>query len=202
MTKLNRRLPDKAGIMLRDYEVGPDMLALNDRQRAFVFHLVEDGGRDAYRAAAKAGYQGDPETLRVTASRLAHDERIGRAMVEEAKRRVHASVVLAVSELHNIVADPTTSKAIKVRAIEAVLNRAGMGSSQTHLVKHEVTVTDEEKIKNIRNMADRLGLDPTKLLGSYGITLDGEAIHDDVEAHVLSLTDDSAEVTIEPEEEW
>ena len=79
--------PPRQEIALRDYEVGPDMLALTDRQRAFVFHLVDQGGMDHHRAASKAGYKGDTETLRVTGWRLAHDERIGLAMIEEAERQ-------------------------------------------------------------------------------------------------------------------
>lgn len=150
------------------------MLALNDRQRAFVYHLVDQGGSNYTRAASKAGYEGDVATLQVQGSRLAHDERIAAAMVEEARRRLHATALLAASELHKIVEDETTSKTIKLRAIQMVLNRTGLGSSQTHLVKHEVTVTDQEKIANIQEMASKLGLDPAKLLGSYGITIDAD----------------------------
>src|ERR1700683_3714031 len=87
----NALVIQKAGgqLILRDAELGPDMLALNARQRAFVFHLVEQGGDGYARAAALAGYTGSDETLRVQGSRLAHDERVSRAMLEEARRRIH-----------------------------------------------------------------------------------------------------------------
>lgn len=150
------------------------MLALNERQRAFVFHLVDQGGANFTRAASKAGYEGDVATLQVQGSRLAHDERISEAMVEEARRRLHASSLLAVSELHKIIEDPETSRAVRLRAIQMNLNRVGLASSQTHLVKHQVTVTDADKIANIQEMARKLGMDPAKLLGSYGITIDAD----------------------------
>ena len=59
----NALVIQKAGgqLMLRDAELGPDMLALNARQRAFVFHLVEQGGSNYARAAALAGYSGTDE---------------------------------------------------------------------------------------------------------------------------------------------
>jgi phage terminase small subunit len=194
--------PPRQEIALRDYEVGPDMLALTDRQRAFVFHLVDQGGLDHHRAASKAGYKGDTETLRVTGWRLAHDERIGLAMIEEARRRLHATAILAASELHKILEDPTTSKMLKLRGIQMVLNRTGLGSSQTHVVKHEVTVTDEQKIADIQAMAEKLGLDPTKLLGSYGITIEGtaEPALTNGQSAVAGLTS-GRELTIVPDDE-
>jgi phage terminase small subunit len=194
--------PPRQEIALRDYEVGPDMLALTDRQRAFVFHLVDQGGMDNHRAASKAGYKGDTETLRVTGWRLAHDERIGLAMIEEARRRLHATAILAASELHKILEDPTTSKMLKLRGIQMVLNRTGLGSSQTHVVKHEVTVTDEQKIADIQAMAEKLGLDPTKLLGSYGITIDHDASALTSGRELTIVPDDEPDEGLEEEETW
>ena len=194
--------PPRQEIALRDYEVGPDMLALTDRQRAFVFHLVDQGGMDHHRAASKAGYKGDTETLRVTGWRLAHDERIGLAMIEEARRRLHATAILAASELHKILEDPMTSKMLKLRGIQMVLNRTGLGSSQTHVVKHEVTVTDEQKIADIQAMAEKLGLDPARLLGSYGITIDHDASALTSGRELTIVPDDEPDEGLEEEETW
>lgn len=185
--------------MLRDAELGPDMLALNARQRAFVFHLVELGGDSPARAAALAGYTGSNEVLRITGTRLAHDERIGRAMAEEAKRRLHSSAILAVSELHKMLNNPNTKDSIKLRVIEAVLNRTGLGTSQTHVVKHEVGPSEDEKLKNIRDMAQRLGLDASKLLGAYGVTIDGE--FEEIRPADTLTPDEIYAITHDPEEE-
>jgi phage terminase small subunit len=186
-----KTLPAARPVKLRDYELGPDMLALTDKQRNFVFHLMEAGGTNFTRAAALAGYTGTADALASHASRLAHDEKIGRAMFEEAKRRLAASAILAVSELHKVLNDPLAKMNIKLRAIQMVLDRVGMGTSQTHVVKHEVTVSEEERLENIRDMAARLNLNADKLLGSYGITIEG------------SLTDDDPlAITHDEDEEW
>ena len=44
-------------------DLGPKMLALNERQRAFVTACLEIGKLDNTRAAALAGYTGDARTL-------------------------------------------------------------------------------------------------------------------------------------------
>ena len=138
----------------------------------------------------------------VTGWRLAHDERIGLAMIEEARRRLHATAILAASELHKILEDPMTSKMLKLRGIQMVLNRTGLGSSQTHVVQHQVTVTDEQKIADIQAMAEKLGLDPTKLLGSYGITIDHDASALTSGRELTIVPDDEPDEGLEEEETW
>lgn len=184
------------GVQLRDAEMGPDMLALNDRQRAFVFHLVEAGGMHPTRAAMKAGYAGSEESIRVQASRMVHDRRIAAAMHEEAKRRLHATTLLAVSELHRIITDESVKTAQKLTAIAMVLNRVGLPANQTHTVEHKHTATDEEQIQNIVVLANQLGLDPGRLLGSAGVTIDGTVTHLTPAQEAEILSDD------ETREDW
>lgn len=188
----NALVIQKAGgqLVLRDAELGPDMLALNSRQRAFVFHLVEQGGSNYERAAALAGYTGSNETLRVQGSRLAHDERVSRAMLEEARRRIHATALLAASELHKVLADPATKSGQRITAAVAVLNRAGMGPSQTHIVERRGP-DQAEQIKNITEMARKLGIDPATFLGTFGVTLEGEPVVDLTPEERLRVTADT-----------
>src|SRR5690349_3017404 len=94
--------------------LGPKMKALNDRQQAFVVALLTQGTRNYAAAARTAGYQGEESgALRVSAHRLAHDERILAALREETERRMQASIGMAAEVLLSIAEDPTHKDRLK-----------------------------------------------------------------------------------------
>lgn len=152
---------------------GPAMAALNDRQKKFVLAMLEFGSLNHTRCALAAGYTGDDKTMRVTAHRLAHDDKVQAAIKEEARRRLNAGSLMAVSRLLQIADDEKTDKKDKLKAIEMILNRTGLPAQTEHKVEVTHVDTDMDAIERVKHLSKRLGLDATKLLGSVGV-IDGE----------------------------
>ena len=151
-----------------DYECGPAMLALNDRQRAFVTAMLDFGGRDNTKAARAAGYEDLPgsSTIRVTAHRLAHDPRIQEAIREEAEKRLKTGAIMAVNTLLDIADDATTEKKDRLKAIEMIMNRTGLhATSEQKVTVTRTDMTGDAMIARITQLAKSQGLDPQKLLG-------------------------------------
>jgi phage terminase small subunit len=178
-----------------DYKLGRAMLALNDRQRAFVVALLETGGANYTKAAMMAGY-GTPSSssasMNVIASRLAHDDRIQAAMLEEAQKRLGANTILCTSTLVNIINGELPGCTVKDRtkAIEILLNRTGLHALSEHKVKVEhSTVDDEEALRKIAFLAKRVGIDPSKLLG-MGVATPAVIEGEFVEVSDNQLTDE------------
>lgn len=153
-------IPDEA-------QLGPAMRALpTDNMRRFVIALLEIGQLNYTKAAALAGYsQESPGALQVTASRLAHDTRILAAIHEESDRRLHAGAAMAVSQLL-LIADAAPKQSDRLKAIEMILNRTGLHAMSEHKVTvNDVSNTDDAMIARIKEIAAKLGLDQSKLLG-------------------------------------
>ncbi|CAB4132135.1 hypothetical protein UFOVP134_40 [uncultured Caudovirales phage] len=152
-----------------DADLGPAMRELNPSQRAFVFAVVECGG-DYTRAAAAAGY-GDKgkdqatyvNTIRAAGSRLSRDKKVIAAMREEAERRLQASALMAVEQLKLMALDPHSKHQYK--AAVALLDRLGMAPIDRKEITVKHRMTDEQLKASIRDFADKMGLDPAKLLG-------------------------------------
>lgn len=160
-------MPNTPSVELPDVgSLGPAMLALpTDNMRAFVCALMEAGDNNHKRAAIAAGYQGNDNTLQVTAHRLAHDDRVLAAMHEESVRRLNTGKVMAVSTLLTLVRD-AQKDSDKLKAIEMVLNRVGMhGQSEHKVTVNDVSRTDAAMIDRIKQLAAKMGLDADKLLG-------------------------------------
>lgn len=162
-----------------DYDCGPAMKKLNERQQAFVVAMLEFGGRNHTKAARAAGYDGSDEVVRVTAHRLAHDTKIQEAIIEEGQKRMIAGGFLAINTLLDICDDITTEKKDRIKAATEILNRIGLHAKTEH--KLAVTHKDEtsaEMIKEIQLLSERLGIDPQKLLGNSA-TVDVEFVEVD-----------------------
>lgn len=155
-------------------QLGPAMKALpTDRMRAFVMALLSLGNNDNTAAANAAGYSAESQNgLRVTAHRLAHDERILAAVQEEARRRIRSGAIMASSHLLNIADNPSHKDQLK--AIDMLLNRAGLHATSEHKVTVEhVDANEKEALARINAKMTALGFDDDqkkKMLGSYGIT--------------------------------
>ncbi len=156
---------------------GPAYKALpTDRQRMFVMECVEptpNGEINYTQAARRAGFTGDPSTLKVTAHRLAHDTRVQAAMLEEATRRLGAAMPLATATLIQIMST-SPKEQTRLKAAAMVLDRGGMAVKTQHEVKVVHELTTEEKIARAIQLAKENGLDPRALLGQAGITIDAD----------------------------
>lgn len=170
-------------------KLGPKMRALTKLQQRFVHELLTAGLN--YTAAARAaGYCGqaggkDPNhaSLRVTAHRLAHDERIQAAIREEAERRLNAGALLAAQRMVEMVNDPLHNK--NFEASKFVLGTAGIGVTTEHKVTVE-RVDEADKIRAIKEMCQTLGLDAGTLLG---------------QAQVIDVTPTPVEEEFDPEDD-
>lgn len=156
-----------------DYQLGPAMQRLNERQRRFVHAMIENGGLNNRRAALDAGFADsptNPNQLNVTAHRLSHDENIQAAIKEEGIRLLNAGTFLAVKVCLEIAADPTTMKKDKLKAAEMIMNRTGLHATSEHKVAvTHVDRTTDETVKRIEQLAKSMGLDPKLLLGQAAI---------------------------------
>jgi phage terminase small subunit len=155
---------------------GPAMLALTPKQRAFVLARTLSAGDNATQAAAAAGYEGDRDTLNVTASRLSKHPAVQAAIHEEAERRLFGAKLLATGVLLDIMGDVNQRTADRLKAVSMVLNRTGLSEKTEHHVVVEHTRSQEEMIGEIAELAKRLGMDPGRVLGSVGVTIDVEPI--------------------------
>ena len=166
----------RTAVALRGSEnYGPCMRALTERQRLFVLYLLETGSNNHTRAAAFAGYASENENaLRVTAHRLAHDDKVQAAMHEEAQRRMRASAIMATSRLLEIANNPKHKDQLK--AIGMVLNRTGLHEHTEHKVTVEHQMNDAEMVVRIRELCREMDLDPVKLLGAKVMDAEFEVV--------------------------
>lgn len=173
-----KALPGEHPMALLEKEnpMSPEFRKLGSRQRAFVLALIELGGRPQEQAAAMAGYTGTPESIRVSASRLAADPRVQAALVQEAQAFAKSSSFHAVATVVQIMGDETASKSVRLQAAARIMALAGMEPGQQINVNHNHGVASgtAEEIARVISLSREIGLDPVKLLGKAGITIDAE----------------------------
>ena len=146
--------------------LGPAMRALTQKQRQFVYALLETGTNDHTQAARLAGYKSDNlPSLRVMANQTAHNPKVQAALHEEAEKRLGAAKIMAVSELVRL-AESSQNESTKLKALGMLLNRAGLHEK----TEHKVTVEHEEGsgdlLARITYLAGALGVDASRLIGS------------------------------------
>lgn len=131
-----------------DGVLGPAMLALaNDRMRAFVTALCL-GARSGVEACRMAGYEGDGNTLKVTAHRLGHDDRVQAALQEEGRRMATVSGVRALQVAQDIMDDDAVAPAARMKAVEFLADRGGFHARTEHRVTVE-NVTEKEALREV-----------------------------------------------------
>ena len=154
-------------------KLGPAMRKLTIRMRNFVWAMLSptgNGDLNHMEAARIAGYSGDNNVLKVTGYWLYHDDRIQAAMREEGHARLGAAVPVATAMLVQI-ATTSIKEGSRLKAIQMILNRAGLPEISKHEVSVKHEMSEEEKIERAIRLAKDLGLDPRALLGKVGVTL-------------------------------
>lgn len=158
---------DLIDLHLDEAALGPCMRALNERQRRFVIAMLEMPSADHTNAARLAGYS-DPGNsgIRAQATRLAHAPKIQAAIQEEARKRMGALQILAISRVGEIAADPLHKDSLKANL--ALLDRGGLhAKTESHSVIEHRGAPDEEVVEKIIRMAKLLGISPKEALGRY-----------------------------------
>ncbi len=153
-------------------KLGPCMTRLNERQRKFVWAMLETGQVNHSSCARAAGYEGDQDTIKGTAYRLAHDEDIQAAIQETARKAMGAAQLVATSHLILIAENPAHKD--QLSAIKELLNRSGLGAVTEHKISVTHSTDRADTIRQVAMLAREQGLDPTKLLASYGVPIDAE----------------------------
>jgi phage terminase small subunit len=153
------------------------MNALPEMRRQFVMALMNQGTRNATMAAKTAGYSpGNYEALKVSASRLMHDESVQEAIQEEAKRRITAMLPLAIETVATIMENPQEGGATRLKAAQVVMDRSGVHAVSERITREEPLERDPDQIKRIMALSQVLGVPIEQLLGTRvkAITTDAE----------------------------
>jgi phage terminase small subunit len=149
----------------QSHEFGPLMQKLEVQAQVFVCMLF--AGLDSVtKAAEQAGYSAPTRNaLRATAHRLLHRADVERAVVEEAKRRTSFLMPKAQAALEHLLDHPEHQDHFK--AVKAVREETFGPAAVRKIVDMSVniTVSDNDKIKAIREFAVSHGIDPKKFLG-------------------------------------
>ena len=148
--------------------LGPAMRALNQRQRVFVLALVTCASNPT-EAARLAGYSGNEGSLCNTATRLAHTPAVQDAIDEEARKSLYGAKLVAVRVLLDVMNNPAGKISDRLKAASMTLNRVGMPEVFNQNIVVEHVLSDKDKIREIAEMAKKLGLDPKQVLGSVGV---------------------------------
>lgn len=147
-----------------EFEFGPKMRVLTERQRAFVMLMVEFPGMSGAEAARRAGYSDVSEGAKVRACNMLQDKKIVEALQEQAGKKLWAISLKAAGRVEQLI--DSDDEAVALRAAGMVLDRVGHGASQN--INIHQTVTDQSGaaiMERIKALAEKHGLDSAKLLG-------------------------------------
>jgi len=154
---------DMAELTKSDF--GPAMQELNPRQCDFVLAVVTIPGCTFKRAAVEAGYSDVADGAKVRGHALAHNPKVQVAIREKAGRRLNSLSLLTANTMMAVMQHPEAPHRDKMKAATAVLDRTGF--AMQHNINIHKTVTDlstEGLTKKIRELSEKLGIDPDVLL--------------------------------------
>jgi hypothetical protein len=142
---------------------GPKMQSLTQRQREFVYAMLEYPSASATRWAELAGYRGGPDTWKVKGCLNKRDPAIWNACAEEVERRFKGAGALSIGALIKIVENPDHK--FHFQAAVALADRAGYAP----IARQEIKVEHRDEsgaamMARIRELAAKYGLDAEKLL--------------------------------------
>lgn len=177
---------------------GKKMQACTENQQRFVLGHIYYQGRAPGRAAAEAGYS--PKTSDQIAHNLLRNVRVQEAIHEEATRQLHSSVALGLGVIMQIAMNDGHKDQLKAAKMLAEGGRLITPADQVIEVKH--TTDEKTQVKAISHLARQLGLDPSVLLGQYGVVVDAEfedVTHKAQPVPVRQLAGPEDEWTVYPE---
>lgn len=174
---------------------GPKMLALTDKQQRFVINLLTQGIRNYTEAAALAGYSnngnGSHGGLKVTAHRLAHDDKINAAIEEEGRRRFKGMIPWAINLIEAVGDNQQSTGAERLKAAGMVLDRAGMHAVSERInTSGDSLIDDPDRLNRIQALARALGKPIEELIGQrmaarLGEPSVSEAVFEDISTEGL-----------------
>ncbi len=138
-----------------DEGLGPAMRALTSLQRSFVRAKVELGLNDTA-AYAAAGFAPD----RGHAHRLAHDERVQAAILEEGRKLMRAHGPKSILTLVEIRDNVEANDKDRIKAAIELLNRSGFHAVSEHHEHQHHYLSETEQDRRILALCAELGLSP------------------------------------------
>lgn len=180
-------------------QISKEMRALTGLQRRFVGAWLTIGARNHkgepnYTECARAaGYsEGSEGGLRVQGYRLAHDEKIQAAIIEETRRRIRSYGALSAEIIIEIAQDQTAKQSDRLKAATLLMDRAGLHAVSESRQTIEHISSDPDRVQRVATLARALGIDAQALLGNRAAPL---AIAAPIEAEyedVTPVADDAA----------
>jgi phage terminase small subunit len=144
------------------------MRALHPRWRKCVEMLFVTGGNQT-QALRLAGYAGEPNSMKVTASRLFADERVRKALREECDRRVDILEPEMMGVTLEIVRDISVKPADRLRAVGMVWDRANpIVTKSINQVNHTLAISEPERDILHYRALQKLGAPPEAFLQRFG----------------------------------
>lgn len=145
----------------RSYD-GKAMASLNLRQRKFVITMLQQGCRTkaCELAAVSAGYHA------MYGWELMRNEAILAALREEATKRLAGAALVGVTVMLDIAQNPQHKDQFRAAKELAAIN--GFTAEQRIVVEH-ISEDSKAQMRQIRDMATQLGLDPKQLIAAAGI---------------------------------
>jgi hypothetical protein len=159
-------------------EMGPKLAACDERERAFVWHVLTDADGNATEAARLAGYQdgrnartrGSPGALRVQAHALMHRERVLQAIEEVGRQQFRTLLVPAIVRTRALLENPDHPDHSKM--LQSMLSRLGFGerSGVDVNVAGEVVVNHTDAAVEQLRILKGLGVPREKLVEMFGFS--------------------------------
>ena len=138
-------------------------------RQAFVLALLQDDRDDGAAAARAAGYSDYGTSAKVIGSRLRHNPDVLAAIHETAVAPLSSLKFLATNAVRDVLADPTTKAADRLKVAALVFDRSGMGAETKQNIVVEHIRCPAETIADIRRFAKEMGQNERKLLDSFGV---------------------------------
>jgi hypothetical protein len=152
-------------LRMDDAQYGPAMLALTEKQRRFVLAMASDPFGNPTKWARAAGYSDVGEGAKVRGFEAMHNPAVEEAVLEYARGQLNTlGPILATYGMLRIARNPRHPKHVK--ALEMLANRVGMHETTEHrVIVNHTDKTGETVMERIKAAAEKLGVDPSALLG-------------------------------------
>jgi hypothetical protein len=151
-------------------DLGPCMLALTPKQRAFVMELrAGPAGYGSEVRAARAARYGTPTSsdgsMKVMAHNVLHNPKVQEALREVGVRIIRAEAFQSIKNTAAIANDREHRDCLKANL--ALLDRGGFAVESVHHVtvahsRETVVIATDEVLRRIAELAAKAGLDPRK----------------------------------------
>ena len=140
----------------KEHPFGPFTSALPPLEQKFVEYLLSNPAISNVQAMRMAGYKGTDSALRKRAYRAIHKKEVLDALREGGALQLGGMVPVAVDALNQLIKDPDSRHHYK--AVEGVLNRAGMAEVKETKTTVVHTLDRNDLIIKIAALSKRLGI--------------------------------------------